>query len=513
MGCGGTCSSQGVKAPYIWSMKGVGVKSKIKYKLFFTLLLTSVVASLALHFYVKVSFERGFKEYVKEQELEQLGQLTGSLAKYFSHENSWDFIVENHALWERIHRENSVTYPRVLEAPNGRVRGGTPPPPPGPQPAFGQGSAGRHVGMGPRIVLYDAQKNWVIGGPEKSTYDKNFSLPIEVNSSTVGYLMLLPPEKFGFARDRQFVQAQAKNFAMIPLIIIVLSLLLSYPIAAHLLRPIQAMTIGTGKLIAGHFKTRIPVTTSDELGTLSADFNELARTLEKNEQNRKQWVADISHELRTPLSVLRGEVEAIQDGIRDADRETLDGLHYEVMHLERIVGDLYELSMSDIGALSYKKVEVDPIGILQGTVELFELRFSEKDIKVSVDYDSQLDVSLLADPDRLQQMFSNLLENSLRYTEAGGAVQLRLAVEKGNVVISIEDSLPTVPKDQLAKLFDRFYRVDGSRNRVTGGAGLGLAICKNIVEGHGGTIYAALSVLGGICITVKLPLTLSLQSA
>lgn len=490
-------------------MKGVGVKLKIKYKLFFTLLLTSIVASLALHLYVKITFERSFKEYVKEQELEQLSQLTGQLANYYNQENSWDFIVENHGLWESIHRENLAPFPTVLGKPHRGAKGGSLPPPPRPEDTFAQGPGGRHVGMGPRIVLYDAGKNWVIGGPEDSNIEEKWFLPIDLKENTVGYLALIPADTFGFDRDRHFIQKQTKTFAMIPLIIIVLSLLISYPIAAHLLRPIHAMTVGTGKLIAGRFKTRIPVTTSDELGTLSADFNELARTLEKNEQNRKQWVADISHELRTPLSVLRGEVEALQDGIRTADAETLDGLHFEVMHLERIVGDLYELSMSDIGALSYKKVEVNPIGILQGTVELYELRLSEKDIKVSIDSDSLQSVSLLADPDRLQQLFSNILENCLRYTDSGGAVHLRLASDNDNVVITVEDSVPTVPKEQLAKLFERFYRVDGSRNRVTGGAGLGLAICKNIVEGHGGTISATGSKLGGVCITIELPLTVS----
>jgi len=160
-----------------------------------------------------------------------------------------------------------------------------------------------------------------------------------------------------------------------------LALLISFPLTTHLLRPIQAMTEGTRKLIAGKFKTRIPVTTADELGVLSKDFNSLATTLEKNEKNRKQWVADVSHELRTPLAILRGEIEALQNCVRQGTPHTYNGLYGEVMHLERIVSDLYELSMSDVGALNYKRIIVDLLGVLQSTVEMFEQRMGEKNIE------------------------------------------------------------------------------------------------------------------------------------
>ena len=285
-----------------------------------------------------------------------------------------------------------------------------------------------------------------------------------------------------------------------------MSLVISFPLTIHLLRPIKAMTEGTRKLIAGCFKTRIPVTTSDELGVLSKDFNSLATTLEKNEKNRKQWVADISHELRTPLAILRGEIEALQDGVRQPNTHTFNGLHGEVMHLERMVSDLYELSMSDIGALNYKRVIVDPQGVLTSTVEMFEQRMQEKNIEIVMHTGETQSCSVLADPDRLQQLFSNILENSLRYTDGPGMVQVSLKVGKDSIVISFGDSSPTVPEQQLSMLFDRFYRVEGSRNRGTGGAGLGLAICRNIVDGHEGTIEAASSPLGGVLIQIELPL-------
>ncbi|BHH86046.1 ATP-binding protein [Desulforhopalus sp. 52FAK] len=476
------------------------MKQKIKYKLFFTLLLTSVVASLALHFYVKVTFERSFKQYVEEQEMEQLQELTTQLKSFYKQQGDWSFIAGNHHLWKRLHDEALEGQQSTEMRPKGRPGNLPPPPSHESMDRIEKGPAY----LGPRIILYDADKNWIIGGPEEHEELSNL-LPIKLEETVIGYLGLLPAKALRIARDRHFIQKQARTFAFIPLIIVVLSLLLSYPMAVHLLRPVVAMTEGTAKLIAGRFKTRIPVTTNDELGRLSQDFNILAMTLEKNEKNRKQWVADISHELRTPLSVLRGEIEALQDGMRQPDTETLSVLHSEVMHLERMVGDLYELSMSDIGALSYRKVVVDPVGILVGVVELYELRLAAKNIKVTTDF-YPASCSMVADPDRMQQLFSNILENSLRYTDENGSVNLKFVIENDCAIISIEDSLPTVSETGLAKLFDRFYRVDGSRNRKTGGAGLGLAICKNIVEGHGGEIKAACSSIGGVGITITFPL-------
>ena len=251
-------------------------------------------------------------------------------------------------------------------------------------------------------------------------------------------------------------------------------------------------------LMAVGFKTRIPVAVGDEMGLLSDDFNILAMTLEKTEKNRQLWVADISHELRTPLAVLRGELEALQDGIRQPEPETITALHGEVMHLARMVNDLYELSMSDIGALNYKMVEVNPAGILAGTLELFEQRLNQKGFELITDLSVGQPCSLLADPDRLQQLFTNVLENSLRYTDLPGKIKVQVEIDKEQVSIDFQDSSPGVSPEQLPKIFDRLYRVEGSRNRGTGGAGLGLAICKNIVNAHQGSIEADSSPLGAV---------------
>lgn len=306
--------------------------------------------------------------------------------------------------------------------------------------------------------------------------------------------------------DLRFAKQQREHFALVTLLMLGMSLLLTFPLTNHLLRPINQLTKGTLKLIGGQFTTRIPVTTGDELGRLSDHFNILAKTLEENEKSRKKWVADISHELRTPLSILRGEVEALQDGVHQPTPENLDGLHGEVMHLERLVNDLYELSMSDIGALTYKKIAVDPESILSWTIGFFEQRFANKGVQLTTRLPKNKSCVLLGDPDRLQQLFTNILENSLRYTNSLGSLEIYTEERDECLVINFEDSAPGVGESQLPLLFDRLYRTDLSRQRSGGGAGLGLAICKNIVEAHQGTISSHASRQGGLKISIELPL-------
>ncbi len=472
------------------------MKLSIKYKIFFTLLLASITVAISLHYFLRWSFDRGFSKYIQSQELEQLDRLSETLIDLYQVNGNWYFLTANDHLWRKLHIDMAA--PDHAAQEKGQMYIQQKPPRPF-APHRGPN------GLGPRVVLFDAEKQRVIGAEDKTGKWNSLELrPLRDEEETLGYLGLIPHDKLQYARDRNFVKKQTDLFAFIAIFMVALSILLSFPVTIHLLRPINALTKGTRKLIAGHFKTRIPVTTKDELGRLSNDFNILAMTLEKNEQNRRQWVADVSHELRTPLAILRGEIEAIEDGIRKPDAKTIEVLHGEVMHLERMVSDLYELSMSDIGALNYKMVAVDLEGILQGTVEQFRQRVDPHKIAIQMEVAGDGIASILADPDRLQQLFINLLENSTRYTDAPGEIKVTLHTDKGKIRISFEDSAPCVLPDQLPQLFDRLYRAEGSRNRSTGGAGLGLAICKNIVGAHQGTITADNSPLGGLLITVEI---------
>ena len=200
-------------------------------------------------------------------------------------------------------------------------------------------------------------------------------------------------------------------------------------------------------------------------------------------------MADISHELRTPLAVLRAELEAIQDGIRPMTPAALEPLQGEVQQLGKLIDDLHELSVTQNGALSYRFAVLDLDGVLQAALAAVRGRFADAGLALET---APAGAVLLIEGDerRLQQLFANLLENALRYTDAGGRVAARIQPHADRVDIHIEDSAPGVDAAHRERLFERFYRVEGSRNRASGGSGLGLAICRNIVEAHGGTIQA-----------------------
>jgi two-component system sensor histidine kinase BaeS len=207
--------------------------------------------------------------------------------------------------------------------------------------------------------------------------------------------------------------------------------------------------------------------------------------------------------LRTPLAVLRAEIESLEDGVRPLDQAAVGSLANEAQRLARLVEDLHTLSLSDLGALSYHKEPVDVAEVLEDGVEAQRRALDESGLKL--DLRLERGAVALADAARLTQVFANLLQNSLRYTDAPGRIAIRLRRNGERIIIDWEDTSPGVPGEDLARLTDRLFRVEGSRSRDGGGSGLGLAIARAIVEGHAGTLSAHASALGGLRIEIALP--------
>ncbi len=356
-----------------------------------------------------------------------------------------------------------------------------PPPPPGLPRAARQPQD--PLDPGSRLRLFDTDDILIFGPPRVE--GKETRRPIPWQGETVGFLALRSAAIVSDDLALAFQTGQRRNYVLIAVLALLLSALASLVLARRLLRPIRRIATGTQALGAGHYSTRIPVDRSDELGRLAQDFNHLAAALERNEQARRQWVADISHELRTPLAILRGEIEALLDGIRQNSPERMQSLHGEVLTLGKLVDDLYELALSDLGALDYRREPLDLAGIVADTSAGFQHRFADKGLKLFNQVKGPL--PLTGDPRRLQQLFTNLLENSQRYTDPGGRLEIRLEASKDGYQLLLEDTPPAVPDQALPQLFARLFRVDKSRSRALGGAGLGLAICRNIVEAHGQT--------------------------
>ena len=320
----------------------------------------------------------------------------------------------------------------------------------------------------------------------------------------VGYLVLRKSSEIVDELAEGFELDQRQTYILITLLALLLATAASMVLARRLLKPVHQLAAGARALGSGAYGTRIETSRTDELGRLAEDFNRLALTLARNEEIRQRWIADISHELRTPLAVLRSEIEALVDGIREATPDRLQSLQQEVINISELVNDLYELALSDIGALDYRREPLDLAEIIEQTAEAFGPRFAASGLTLHNRVDHPL--PMLGDRRRLQQLFTNLLENSQRYTQPGGRVEIVPEKANGECKLVLQDSAPGVPDEALGQLFDRLYRVDKSRSRQLGGAGLGLAICRNIVDAHSGHIEAGHSPLGGLAIHIRLPL-------
>lgn len=508
----------------------------IKYKILAVVFASILIAVGGMWLLVSWSFDRGFVGYVSSTEQEMHANLVKALAEEYRAAGGWDTLRGNERRWRELHLESFLKsdLPRyahryAIEPPDVMLRPGraftAPLPPPDGAPEmiwhgkevtafppedsiqFVPGKPGADVvyklrRRKARTALFDAERQPVFGSlPTDEQIDYQ---PVAVDGRTVGYLGIRA-RRIPDGLEQRFSERQARTFMLIAMIMMLVAAVVGLPLSQRLVNPLRSLSDATRRLAGGDYSARTTAASGDELGQLARDFNTLAHTLEQNEKSRRQWIADISHELRTPLAVLRGEIEALQDGVRQPTPERLGALHAEAMNLARLVDDLYELSLSDIGALSYRKQPLDLRAIIETATQNFADRLAERRLELALQLPPQ-PLPVLGDPDRLQQLCANLLSNSLRYTDPGGRVQIAARIDSGSVIIELQDSAPGVEAEHLPRLFERLYRVEGSRNRATGGAGLGLAIARNIVEAHGGSIAAESSSLGGLCVRVRLPL-------
>lgn len=269
---------------------------------------------------------------------------------------------------------------------------------------------------------------------------------------------------------------------------------------------VRALTAASRALGQGDLSQRVPVATRDEVGELGRTFNDMASQLEGAEALRRTLTADIAHELRTPLSNLQGYLEAIRDGLVDPDANTIESLRSQVLHLSRLVEDLRMLALMEAGALPLEMADDRMEQIAALTVDSFQPRAAEKHISLTLDAPDGLP-HVNVDRTRMQQVIGNLIDNAIIHTPEGGSVAVTVEPAAGRtlVVLSVSDTGPGIPRENLPHIFDRLYRVDPSRARATGGAGLGLTIVKQLVEAHGGRVSAESRPGEGSRLRVELP--------
>jgi signal transduction histidine kinase len=312
------------------------------------------------------------------------------------------------------------------------------------------------------------------------------TIPIIVHGKVVGTLIMeqnTPPP------ERRFTFGFLTPLLLLSMLLAVFATLIGLLLSRRVVLPLAEVISAAEKIADGNLQTRVQVRAPSDLHDLSESFNKMAESLEKNDLERRDNLAIIAHELRTPLTVMRGRLEGIVDGVYPADESQIGPVLEETYLLERLVDDLRLLTMAESHQLVFEKRELDLVEIIRRSISMFQAEADE--MKITLELATSLDKALItADPLRTEQVVGNLISNALRYIQEGGRIWVEVTSSGNRILAAFNDNGPGVHEADLPFLFDRFWRGEKSRSRVSGGVGLGLAIAKLLVEGQGGNISA-----------------------
>ena len=479
---------------------------KIHNKLFLVLFGFSLVLVTALVLLIQWSIGKGLVEYVNRKEVEALKPLVTELQEEYKKHGDWSGIQNKnkrfgHLLFLYLQGNDSQFQAAGYEQTRKvrRPQAGLMAPPP-------ERLRRPPLDLNDGYAIFDAN-NFLVVGHYIDDLDYN-KMAITVDQVNIGWLMSPKRKQITDGFELDFIEQQQSYLWLIALITMLLVILITLPLARHLAEPIKKIILGMHKLTQGNYQQHIDIKRKDELGELSRDFNELALTLYENDSARKRWLANISHELRTPVAILRGELEAILDGVRALEKQNIESANDEVKHLQNLIDDLQLLTSADIGGMHYRKQSLDVALWLTSETPKYTSYLAAANIKLEVKK-QQGEYFAFVDPTRLCQLFENIMNNCIKYSMAS-IVRLSWSVigdeSQQYITIIVEDNGVGVAEHHLAQLFESLYRVENSRNRQTGGSGLGLSICSHIVNAHQGSIKAAKSELGGLAVIIKLPL-------
>ena len=428
-----------------------------------------------------------FRRYVAAGQMMTVGQdLAGELAGYYQRTGSWSDVA-------------SVL--DGMETGQGR----------------GMGAMRGRGGMSALVladasgeIIYDNQSGRAGGTLTRS--ERSSALPVMTTSGGVaGYLLLLPPGLAQLAPSEQAVLDRINlALAAAAALALLVGSLVGVVLARTLARPMVRVAGAAESLAAGDLSQRVPVEGALETQTLGRSFNSMAENLQQAEQLRRNLLADVAHELRTPLTVIQGNLQALLDGVYPLERAEIATIYDETRLLSRLVADLRELAQAEAGQLQLDLRPTDMIIVLRQTADSFTPFAEAKAVTLRANLPADLP-DVMADPDRVGQIVRNLVSNGVRHAARGGVVAISardtLADQKRSVRVEVSDDGPGIPPDQIAHVFDRFWRGDQSRARDTGGSGLGLAITRYLVEAHGGQIGVESDGLSGTVFWFTIPVT------
>jgi len=448
----------------------------VRITLAVTLVVLIAVATIAI--LINLRTGAAFRDYVVLSGVQASGSGIETLAAYYQQQGSWEGV--DALLEDGI----SVTGPIPGMAMPGMAagRGGN---------RYGGRLDVQLANAGGQVV-YDSGGHGT--GQKLSAEELNSALPITESDSdeVVGYLLLYFPgswERVG-ELEQSFIQHMQQALIVGTALAVGLGLVMGILLSRSLTAPLQRLAAAARAVAGGDLSRKVEERGSQEVAEVARAFNEMTSELDQAERLRQNLVADVAHELRTPLSVLQGNLHAILDDVYPLDKAEIAHLYDETRLLSRLVDDLRELALADAGQLGINLASIDVADVIRTAASNFEPAAESADIQLTLDLASNLP-EVVADPDRIAQVLRNLFANALRHTPKGGQISVAARTAGDAVEVSVTDSGEGISTEDLPRVFDRFWRADSSRTRGEGGAGLGLAIARALVEAHGGEIRAA----------------------
>lgn len=511
-----------------------------KHFLFFSL--TAMLAALLMAGVLAWNLDRGFDRYLDARDAELLEGFAGDFETFLQEKDAaGDFASDPASLKAAVRQM----------ADEGRIRGFPPqflrerleqegrpfrpffqkngPPEPKREEPRPKGPDGPPR-MGPpppdmfarRLQLYDTAGRLIFSGandptPQSPSSDASGasgpSEPIRFDGKPVATARLAQRGPAPRSIEFVFLRAQFRGVIIVTGLLLMLSGLFAWFLARATVRKIAAVQQATDAIASGDFAARVETRGSDEIALMGQNINAMAQGLARLESARRRWLAEISHELRTPLTVLRGELNALEDGIRPIDMKAVKSLSEEAQRLNLLIEDLHFMAVSDLGAPSQCLAETDAVLLVEGITARFGAALDGAGLDIETESGPDLALPVVWDRQRIEQLLGNVITNAIRYTDAPGMVRVTLASDEETVSITVEDTVPGVPADQLEQMFEPLHRLEEARDRISGGSGMGLAVARAIAAAHGGTIVAGPSDLGGVKIAITLPVDARTQSA
>jgi signal transduction histidine kinase len=426
------------------------VVHSLQFRLLMAFTLVVVVTIGVTFFSIYQTTRSEISQFEERVEDMRLGRIEVELSRYYYQQGSWDGIQPFVEQWGNIHGE------RIILTDN-------------------QGT-----------VVADSQGE-LLGEPyQADAPGRAVALPWERGAIGTFYITPEPSPGVGLISLQILYLTIGRFFLWGGLVAVAIAVALAFFLSRRTLTPVKALTSAAERLGRGDFSQRVQIKDKGELGELAQTFNSMAGDLEHAEKLRQNMVADVAHELRTPLSNIQGYLEALRDGVMKPDKETIRSLHEEASLLSRLVDDLQELSLAEAGELKLVLRAEDIGGLIRQAVAAVEAQKKAKGLVLTVELPELPQVNI--DSRRIGEVLRNLLENAVAHTGKGDTVIVAARQLDRLVEISVTDTGEGIPAKELPNIFERFYRVDKSRARATGGSGLGLTIARRLVEAHGGGI-------------------------